>query len=255
MQEIFTGWLKRRTVARLLLPMLMAAAGMQAASLHAETVQPPNAATATGHSASKNLLVLGDSLSAEYGLTRGAGWVPLLEQRIRNAHIDAPVVNASISGETTSGGLARIKALLEKHHPGIVLIELGANDALRGLSLAATESNLRDMISAARKSGARVVLLGMQIPPNYGGQYTRRFAGIYPKLASETGATLVPFFLEGLQTRPELFQADRIHPVASAQPLLLDNVWPHLSPLLAVAASPAHIKATGKTRAASAVTQ
>jgi acyl-CoA thioesterase-1 len=255
MQEVFTKLLKRRTVASLLLPLMVAGAGMQAASLHAETVRPANGAAAQAHSASKNLLVLGDSLSAEYGLTRGTGWVPLLEQRIRTAHIDAPIINASISGETTSGGMARLKALLEKHHPGIVLVELGANDALRGLSLNATESNLREIVDMARKSGARVVLLGMQIPPNYGGDYTRRFTGIYPKLAKETGATLVPFFLEGLQTRPDLFQADRIHPVASAQPLLLDNVWPHLSPLLLASAPGSHVKAGGKARAASAVTQ
>lgn len=184
------------------------------------------------HSASKTVLVLGDSLSAEYGLTRGAGWVPLLEQRLRTRHLAAPIINASVSGETTSGGRARLQALLDQHHPGIVVIELGGNDALRGLALNATEANLRAMVEAAETSGAQALLLGMQIPPNYGPAYARQFAGIYPKLARQTGSVLVPFFLEGLQTRTDLFQADRIHPVAAAQPLLLDNVWPYLVPMI-----------------------
>ncbi|MBC7414807.1 MAG: arylesterase [Herminiimonas sp.] len=195
----------------------------------------------SAHSASKTVLVLGDSLSAEYGLTRGAGWVPLLEQRLQGARIDAGIVNASISGETTSGGRARLQALLVKHRPDIVLIELGGNDALRGLPIAATETNLRDMINAGKKANAKVVLLGMQIPPNYGGDYAQRFSNLYPKLARETKVSLVPFFLEGLQTKPELFQQDRIHPVASAQPMLLDNVWPYLQPLLK-APSAAHLQ-------------
>ena len=178
------------------------------------------------------MLVLGDSLSAEYGLTRGAGWVPLLKRRIATTGTRAVIVNASISGETTSGGRARLPALLAKHHPDIIVIELGGNDGLRGLSLSATQANMEDMIGMSKKTGARVLMLGMQIPPNYGGDYTRRFAGLYPTLAKQDGVTLVPFFLEGLQTRPELFQADRIHPVAAAQPLLLDNVWPYLSRLL-----------------------
>ena len=186
----------------------------------------------SAHSASKTVLVLGDSLSAEYGLTRGAGWVPLLEQRLQSARIDAGIINASISGETTSGGRARLQALLTKHRPNIVLIELGGNDALRGLPIAATEANLREMINAGKQASAQVVLLGMQIPPNYGGDYAQRFSNLYPKLAKETKVSLVPFFLEGLQTRPDLFQQDRIHPVASAQPMLLNNVWPYLQPLL-----------------------
>ena len=184
------------------------------------------------HSASKTVLVLGDSLSAEYGLERGAGWVPLLERRVATTHMRAAIVNASISGETTSGGRARLQALLQKHRPDIVVLELGGNDGLRGLPIGATQANLQEMIGMSKKSGARVLLLGMQIPPNYGGDYTRRFAGLYPALAKQDDVTLVPFFLEGLQTRPELFQADRIHPVAAAQPLLLDNVWPYLSRLL-----------------------
>ena len=191
-----------------------------------------NLCTGSAHSASKTVLVLGDSLSAEYGLARGAGWVPLLEQRLRSARLDAAIVNASISGETTSGGRSRLQPLLAKHKPDIVVIELGGNDALRGLPIAATEANLREMINAGKNANAQVVLLGMQIPPNYGGDYAQRFSGIYPKLAKETKVSLVPFFLEGLQTRPDLFQPDRIHPVASAQPTLLNNVWPYLQPLL-----------------------
>ena len=187
----------------------------------------------TAHSASKTILVLGDSLSAEYGLARGTGWVTLLEQKLKVEKINASIVNASISGETTSGGRARLQPLLEKHRPGIVIIELGANDGLRGLSLASTEANLRTMITASQKAQAKVLLVGMQIPPNYGGDYTRQFAGVFPKLAKQTGAALVPFLLERLADQPQLFQSDRIHPTAEAQPLMLDSVWPHLKPLLA----------------------
>ncbi len=187
---------------------------------------------ASAYSASKTVLVLGDSLSAEYGLARGSGWVPLLQKRLAQENIDAAVVNASISGETTSGGKARVQALLAKHRPALVVLELGANDALRGLALHATESNLRDMIKSAQKTKAKVVLLGMQIPPNYGTDYARQFSGIYPKLAKETGAALVPFFLDKVASTPALFQADRIHPTAEAQPLMLDSVWPYLKPIL-----------------------
>ena len=184
------------------------------------------------HSASKTALVLGDSLSAEYGLARGTGWVPLLEQRLARENIAATIVNASISGETTSGGRARVKALLDQHRPQLLILELGANDALRGLPLKSTESNLRDIINAAKAANARVVLLGMQIPPNYGTDYTRAFAGLFPKLAKETNTVLVPFFLDKVAQKPSLFQADRIHPNAQAQPLMLDSVWPYLQPLL-----------------------
>ena len=204
----------------------------------------------SGHSASKTVLVLGDSLSAEYGITRGTGWVPLLEQRVRRTHGDIGIVNASISGDTTSGALARLPALLAKVHPDVMVIELGGNDALRGLDLRVTEANLRAMIAAASKIGARVLLLGMQIPPNYGTDYTRAFAGIYPKLARIVGVTLVPFFLEGLQTRPDLFQSDRIHPTAAAQSILLENVWPHLEAVLAPAAVRTSQKTTPISQAA-----
>ncbi len=176
--------------------------------------------------------MLGDSLSAEYGLTRGSGWVALLQKRLTKETSDLAVVNASISGETTAGGLARLPALLQQHRPSIVVIELGGNDGLRGLPLNATQANLRDMINAARASGARVLLLGMQIPPNYGPDYSRRFAAIYPSLARETGARLLPFFLAGLDDTDRYFQSDRIHPNQSAQAIMLENVWPVLKPLL-----------------------
>lgn len=218
-------------------------AGMSAIAI-AQPVQTSVAATsapvnARNHSASKTMLVLGDSLSAEYGLARGAGWVPLLKKRLEAEGIDAVIENASISGDTTSGGKARLPALLRQHQPGIVILELGGNDGLRGLPMSATAGNLRDMIQTAKKSGARVLLLGMQIPPNYGADYTRQFAGLYPTIAKETGATLVPFFLEGLEIRGDLFQSDRIHPNAAAQPLMLENVWPMLRPMLTTQAGAA----------------
>jgi acyl-CoA thioesterase-1 len=200
--------------------------------LHAVILAVFGLLASSAYSASKTILVVGDSLSAEYGLARGSGWVALLEQRLREEKIDARIVNASISGDTTSGGKARFPALLKKHDPDIVILELGANDALRGLSLAATEANLRDMITLAREQQAKVLLVGMQIPPNYGADYAQRFADIYPKLAKQTRTAHVPFLFEGLMDRPDLFQPDRIHPTADAQPIMLDTVWPELRPLL-----------------------
>lgn len=185
------------------------------------------------YSASKTVLVLGDSLSAEYGIARGAGWVTLLEQRLKAEKIDANIINASISGETTSGGKARLPELLGQHRPSIVVIELGGNDGLRGLPLAAAEANLRTMIQESQKAKAKVLLVGMQIPPNYGREYADRFSGLYQKLSKETKVPLVPFLLEGVASRPQLFQTDRIHPLAEAQPIMLDNIWPHLKSLLA----------------------
>ncbi|WP_420093096.1 arylesterase [Noviherbaspirillum denitrificans] len=184
------------------------------------------------YSASKTVLVLGDSLSAEYGIARGAGWVTLLEQRLKTAQINASIVNASISGETTSGGKARLPDLLGQHRPSVVVIELGGNDGLRGLPLAAAEANLRAMIQESQKAKAKVLLVGMQIPPNYGREYADRFSGLYEKLSKETRVSLVPFLLEGVASKPQLFQSDRIHPLAEAQPIMLDNIWPHLKPLL-----------------------
>lgn len=188
--------------------------------------------TTSAYSASKTVLVLGDSLSAEYGLARGAGWVSLLEKRLKEERIDAAVVNASISGETTSGGKARLNALLAQHHPHVVVIELGANDGLRGLPVAAAENNLRDMITASRQSKAKVLLVGMRIPPNYGRDYTEKFFAMFGKLAKENRIALAPFLLQGVADQPQLFQADRIHPLASAQPIMLENIWPQLKSLI-----------------------
>lgn len=186
----------------------------------------------SAYSASKTILVVGDSLSAEYGLVRGTGWVPLLEKRLQQEKFDASVVNASISGDTTSGGKTRLPALLDSRHPDIVVLELGANDALRGLQLTTTEANLRDMIMASKARHAKVLLIGMRIPPNYGPEYSSRFASLYAKLAKENKIELVPFLLEGIAKRQDLFQADRIHPTADAQGIMLDTVWPHLKFLL-----------------------
>lgn len=176
-----------------------------------------------------SLLVLGDSLSAEYGLRRGTGWVALLEQKLQAEKIRADVVNASISGDTSSGGRARLPALLAQHRPTLVVIELGGNDALRGLPLDMTRDNLLAMTRLAQQSGAKVLLLGMQVPPNYGRDYTQRFARMYAEVAKTTRAALVPFFLKGIADAPDSltwFQADRIHPKEVAQPRMLANVWP-----------------------------
>lgn len=190
---------------------------------------------ASAYSASKTVLVLGDSLSAEYGIARGAGWVALLEKRLQEENINARVVNASISGETTSGGRTRLPSLLEQHRPALVVIELGGNDGLRGLPLMAAESNLRAMINMSKKAKSHVLLVGMQIPPNYGRTYTNRFFAMYKKLAQDMKVSLVPFLLEGVADQPQLFQADRIHPQADAHPIMLDNIWPRLKPLLGTA--------------------
>ncbi|PRC91673.1 arylesterase [Solimicrobium silvestre] len=186
----------------------------------------------TAYSAPKTVLVLGDSLSAEYGLARGTGWVALLEQRIQDKKLAVQVINASISGDTTSGGLARINDLLKKHQPTTVIIELGGNDGLRGLSLTASEQNFRAMIAASKTAKANVLLVGMQIPPNYGRTYTDQFSAMYGKIAKETKIPLVPFLLAGVADKPELFQADRIHLIAAAHPSILNNVWPYLLPLI-----------------------
>ena len=178
------------------------------------------------------ILVLGDSLSAEYGLRRGTGWVELLRQRLEREGWQHQVVNASISGETTAGGRSRIDALLNAHKPAIVVVELGGNDALRGLNLAASAANLRAITASARRNSAEVLLLGMRVPPNYGRAYTEKFERIFHDVAGSERTALLPFFLAGVAERNELFQADRIHPTEAAQPLLLDNVWPALEPLL-----------------------
>ena len=182
----------------------------------------------TPGAAQPTILVFGDSLSAAYGIPREAGWVNLLQQELRRTQYR--IVNASISGETTSGGLRRIGDALRQHQPGIVIIELGANDGMRGAPIENIEANLADLIRQSRKARARVLLLGMQLPPNYGADYTARFKGMYPKLAQRYHAALVPFLLEGIA--PEQFQTDNLHPVAQAQPRILKNVMQKLKPLL-----------------------
>ena len=184
------------------------------------------------YSASKTLLVLGDSISAEYGLPRDSGWVSLLQKRLSDDKLPVTVINASISGETTAGGLTRLPALLQQHKPAVLIIELGGNDGLRGLSLAATQANLREMIKSGERIGARVLLLGMRVPPNYGPDYSKRFAAMYQGLARERNVKLVPFLLTGLEDTERFFQQDRIHPNQRAQTVMLDNVWPSLRSLL-----------------------
>lgn len=179
--------------------------------------------------------MLGDSLSAEYGLPRGTGWVPLLEKRLAERAPGWSVVNASVSGETTAGGASRIVDLLARHKPTVVIVELGANDALRGLDLTTTEANLERIVAASQAAGARVLLLGMMVPPNYGSAYGDAFAHLYRKVAGNQGIPLVPFFLEGLVDRGDFFQADRIHPNERAQLTMLENVWPVLEPMLSSA--------------------
>jgi acyl-CoA thioesterase I len=181
-------------------------------------------------SANPVILVLGDSLSAEYGLPRGSGWVKLLEQELQKQGSKWSVFNASISGETSSGGLTRLPALLESKKPEIVFLELGANDALRGLTIDQTKSNLQKLILLSKRSGSKVLLFGMQIPPNYGQQYTKQFKDLYSTLASQEGIQLVPFFLEGVAQHKELFQADNIHPNVAAQSILFKNVWGAMAP-------------------------
>ena len=181
------------------------------------------------------LLVVGDSLSAEYGLKRGTGWVALLDKRLRDEGKSITVVNASISGDTTSGGLSRLPPLLTQHKPQMVLIELGGNDALRGLPLKTSQDNLESMVKAAQNQGAKVLLLGMQVPPNYGPQYAAEFSAMYAEVAKRHKVGLVPFFLKGVadaDNADSLFQSDRIHPVEAAHPIMLGNVWPALRKLL-----------------------
>lgn len=181
------------------------------------------------------ILVVGDSLSAEYGLQRGKGWVALMEERLGQEKLPALVVNASISGDTTSGGRSRLPALLRQHQPTNVIIELGANDALRGLPLNMTRDNLATMARLSREAGAQVLLLGMEMPPNYGAKYAQEFREVFTTVSKAEQTALVPFFLKNVAdtTDPlKLFQSDRIHPNESAQPLMLANVWPELRKLL-----------------------
>ena len=178
------------------------------------------------------ILVVGDSLSAGYGLSSGEGWVDLLTKKLAREKIAAQVINASISGDTTAGGLARLPALLAKHKPTLVVIELGGNDGLRGSPVAAAKANLMKMAELAKASGAKVLVVGMRMPPNFGPSYTAQFEAMYAEVAKAVGGGLVPFFLDRIGTDLSKFQADKIHPTAAAQPELLDTVWPALAKLL-----------------------
>ncbi|HEU4622983.1 MAG TPA: arylesterase [Burkholderiaceae bacterium] len=178
------------------------------------------------------MLVMGDSLSAEYGIRRDSGWVALLKERLAQRKLNWRVVNASVSGETTSGGRSRLQALLDKHKPSLVIIELGANDALRGLPLSKMRENLSAMLDMTRQAKARAVIVGMRIPPNFGRQYAEEFHASFGQIAKEASATSVPFLLEGVAQDLNFFQADRIHPNEQAQSKLLDNVWPALEPFV-----------------------
>jgi acyl-CoA thioesterase-1 len=206
--------------------------GFPAAECAAQTADPAARPAAPG---AKTLLIVGDSLSAEYGLQRGEGWVALLERRMAQQRIGWRVVNASVSGDTTSGGRSRLPTLLRQHRPAVVVIELGGNDALRGLPLAMTRDNLGAMTRAAKAAGAQVLLTGLAVPPNYGRQYGEQFLALFGEVAKAEGTALVPFLLLGIADAPDafaLFQPDRIHPTAAAHPKILDNVWPTLRPLL-----------------------
>ena len=191
------------------------------------TIFPASAARAA-----QTILVFGDSISAGYGLAQDEGWVALLEQRIQREHLDYRVVNASISGETTLGGLNRIPAALNDHQPAVVIIALGGNDGLRGNPLEETRRNLIGIVAACRKAGAKVVIAGMRVPPNYGPVYARRFEGLFAEVARQQNVSLVPFMLQGFADDRNMFQADGIHPVSGAQPRILLNIYRRLRPLL-----------------------
>lgn len=185
----------------------------------------------SGAQAARNILVFGDSLSAGYGLAQEAAWPSLLDKRLQEKRLDYSVVNASISGETTSGGRSRLDAALATHKPAVVIIALGANDGLRGLPIATTRANLTAMTESAQKAKARVLIVGMRIPPNYGA-YADQFHAVFGEVSKARKTALVDFLLEGVAMQPKLFQADNLHPTAEAQPRLLDNVWKGLEPLL-----------------------
>jgi len=177
-------------------------------------------------------MVFGDSLSSAYGLPQEDGWVSLLKKRLQQERLDYQVINTSVTGETTRGGLSRIAQSIATHHPAIVILELGGNDGLRGQPVEATRDNLEGIIKACQLHGAKVLLIGMRLPPNYGTAYTQKFQSIYPELAKRYRLPLTPFMLEGFGYEPAMFQSDGIHPTAMAQPIILDTIWKTLKPLL-----------------------
>jgi acyl-CoA thioesterase-1 len=180
----------------------------------------------------RTILVLGDSLSAAYGIRPEQGWVALLTQRLKGQGYGYEVVNASVSGETTSGGLQRLPRALQIHHPGVVVLELGANDGLRGLPIAVTKENLTKMVQLCQAAGARLLLVGIRIPPNYGPRYANEFAGVYPEIAKQFQLPLIPFLLDKVALNPALMQEDGLHPNERGEPQVLQTVWQALEPLL-----------------------
>ncbi|MEJ2159995.1 MAG: arylesterase [Chromatiales bacterium] len=190
------------------------------------------AALAQAHAGDPRILVLGDSLSAAYGIPLERGWVNLLQTRLETEGYGYEVVNASVSGDTTGAALTRLPRALELHQPAIVIVELGGNDGLRGTPVAQMQRNLASIIEKARAVDAEILVTGIMIPPNYGAEYTARFSAVYTSLVDEFEVALVPFILDGIALEPSLMQADGIHPTAAAQPRILDNVWPALQPLL-----------------------
>ena len=178
------------------------------------------------------ILVYGDSLSAAYGVAKSQGWVAFLQKKLADQHFQYDVINASISGETTSGGLTRLAATLAKTKPNIIILELGANDGLRGLPVKDMAANLNTMITQSKKINAKILLIGMKIPPNYGPKYTESFSNTYPQLSQQHKVPLVPFMLENIAAKPKLIQDDGLHPNTLGQPMMLDNIWPKLQPLL-----------------------
>lgn len=214
---------------------LLAVGALGAGPAAALANTPANTPAAARPAPARTLLVLGDSLSAEYGLARGTGWVALLDKQLVRDKLAVKVVNASISGDTTSGGRSRLPALLKQHRPSHVVIELGGNDALRGLPLQMTHDNLQTMVRTAKAAGARVMVVGMQVPPNYGARYGQDFSALFANVAKSEGAALVPFLLAGVADGPQadsLFQPDRIHPKAEAHPRILATVWAVMKPWL-----------------------
>lgn len=180
----------------------------------------------------KSIIVLGDSISAAYGIEMGQGWVALVQDKLKEKYSDYIIINESISGDTSAGGLARLDAALSRHKPNVLILELGANDGLRGLSPSVLKSNLAEIVKRTQKSGAKVLLLSMRIPPNYGKRYTELFYDVYPQLAKELKIPYVPFILEDVALVKDLMQADGLHPNEKAQAMIVEKIWPHLVKLL-----------------------
>ena len=205
-------------------------------SVSSASENSPSVKASQGDTSGKVVLIVGDSLSAEYGLTRGTGWVNLMSQQAAKESVKVKFVNASISGDTSSGGVSRLPQLLSAHKPHLLVVELGGNDALRGLSMNMTQQNLITMAREGKKSGAKVLIVGMQVPPNYGANYTQQMAQTYQKVSQETGAELNNQFLKGIADDPDplrWFQPDRIHPNEGAQSLMMKNIWPQVKKILA----------------------